>query len=182
MRCKIKNKIRNCLIIFLCLAINPSLALKEDVHQPIHVTSVKQALDMNGNTVTFTDRVIIRQGTIEIHADRVIVTRPDGDQNKTVIEGFGNPVTFVQIQDDGKPIKGHGQTLRYEVANEFVVLSGDAYLEQLDSNIKGDRIIYRVQLKQMEAFSDEGKQVTTILLPAQPDDKNQQNSSQNKSH
>lgn len=143
---KSKNKMRHLLLASSLLAASlPALALTGDTDQPVKVDSAKQALDMQANTITFTDNVIIKQGTIEIKADKVVVTRPGGDQSKMVIEGYGNPVTFYQMQDSGKPVKGHGQKLRYEVANDFVVLTGNAYLEQLDSNIKGDRITYLVK-------------------------------------
>ncbi len=46
------------------------------------------------------------------------------------------------MQDNGKPVKGHASQMHYELANDFVVLTGNAYLEQLDSNIKGDKITY----------------------------------------
>lgn len=84
-----------------------------------------------------------------------------------MVEGYGNPVTFYQMQDNGKPIKGHAQKVRYEVENDLVTLTGNAYLEQLDSNVKGDRITYLVQKQQMEAFSDKGNRVTTVLVPSQ---------------
>lgn len=64
---------------------------------------------METNTVTFIDNVVIKQGTIEIKADKVVVTRPGGDQSKMIIEGFGNPVTFYQMQDSGKPVKAMGR-------------------------------------------------------------------------
>ncbi len=167
-----KNKIHHLLLACsLFTASLPVFAVTGDTDQPVKVDSVKQTLDVEANTITFIDDVIIKQGTIEIKADKVVVTRPDGDQNKMVIEGYGNPVTFYQMQDNGKPIKGHGQKLRYEVANDFVVLTGNAYLEQLDSNIKGDRITYLVKKQQMEAFSDKGNRVTTVLLPSQLQDK-----------
>ena len=34
-------------------------------------------------------------------------------------------------------------------------------------NVKGDRITYLVQKQQMEAFSDKGNRVTTVLVPSQ---------------
>ncbi|AKA38362.1 lipopolysaccharide ABC transporter substrate-binding protein LptA [Yersinia ruckeri] len=179
---KSKNKILHLLIASSLLAASvPALALTGDTDQPINITSDKQALDMTGNTATFTDNVIVKQGSIEIKADRMVISRPGGDQSKTVIEGFGNPVTFYQMQDNGKPVKGHGQKLRYEVAKEFVILTGDAYLEQLDSNIKGDKITYLVKEQQMEAFSDKGKRVTTVLLPSQLQDKGPNATGQKKS-
>lgn len=56
-----------------------------------------------------------------------------------MVEAFGNPVTFYQLQDDGKPIKGRGEKMRYEMGKELVILTGNAQLEQLDSSIKGDK-------------------------------------------
>jgi len=148
-----------------------ALALTGDTNQPIKIDSAQQAVDMLTNTVTLTGTVIVKQGSIDIRADKVVITRPNGEQGKEVVEGFGNPVTFYQLQDNGKPVKGHAQKVRYELANDFVVLTGDAYLEQLDSNVKGDRITYLVKKQQMEAFSDKGKRVTTVLVPTQLQDK-----------
>ncbi|NHB89356.1 lipopolysaccharide ABC transporter substrate-binding protein LptA [Photorhabdus tasmaniensis] len=162
------NKIRNAVIASAIFTASlPALALKDDTQKPISIASVKQSLDITRNTSTFTENVIIKQGSIDIHADKVVVTQPDGDSKKMIVEAFGNPVTFYQLQDNGKPIKGHGSKMRYEMDKELVTLTGNAYLEQLDSNIKADRITYLVPTQQMEAFSDKGKRVTTILLPSQ---------------
>ncbi|WP_323133942.1 LptA/OstA family protein, partial [Klebsiella michiganensis] len=43
----------------------------------------------------------IAQGTIKINADKVVVTRPGGEKGKEVIDGYGNPATFYQMQDNG---------------------------------------------------------------------------------
>ncbi|MEA7548822.1 hypothetical protein ONK29_27325, partial [Salmonella enterica subsp. enterica serovar Anatum] len=43
--------------------------------------------------------------------------------------------------------------MHYELAKDFVVLTGNAYLEQLDSNITGDKITYRVKEQKMQAPS-----------------------------
>ncbi|CNH69397.1 lipopolysaccharide ABC transporter substrate-binding protein LptA [Yersinia pekkanenii] len=179
---KFKNKIRHLLLASSLLAASlPAFALTGDTEKPVKVKSDKQDIKMLENTSTFSGNVVIKQGTIEIKADKVVITRPDGDQSKMFIEGFGNPITFYQMQDNGKPVKGHSQKLRYEVTNEFITLTGDAYLEQLDSNIKGDRITYLVKKQQMEAFSDKGNRVTTVLLPSQLQDKGPAASGQKKS-
>jgi len=75
------------------------------------------------------------------------------------------------MQDNGKPVSGHGQKLRYELDKDFVILTGNAFLQQVDSSIKGDKITYLVKQQQMEAFSDKGKRVTTVLIPSQLQDK-----------
>ncbi len=175
MKSQAKNKIRNFLITSSLLAVSiPAFALKDDTTKPITINSVNQALDVNTNTATFTGNVIVNQGSIQVKADKVVVIRPKGESGKEVVEGYGNPVTFYQMQDNGKPISGHASKVRYEVATDLVTLTGNAYLEQQDSNVKGDRITYLVQKQQMEAFSDnKGGRVTTVLVPAQLQDKNQ---------
>ena len=155
----------------LLAASLPAMALTGDTDQPIHIESDQQSLDMQGNIVTFTGNVVVTQGTIKINADKVVVTRPADQKGKEVIDGYGSPATFYQMQDNGKPVKGHASKMHYELQNDFVVLTGNAYLEQLDSNIKGDKITYLVKEQKMQAFSDKGKRVTTVLVPSQIQDK-----------
>ncbi len=163
----------NVVIASALLAVSvPALAVTGDTEQPIHIESDTQSLDMQGNVVTFTGNVVVTQGTIKINADKVVVTRPGGEDGKEIIDGYGNPATFYQMQDNGKPVKGHASQMHYELAKDFVVLTGNAYLEQLDSNIKGDKITYLVKEQKMQAFSEKGKRVTTVLVPSQLQDKN----------
>ncbi|CAM3676048.1 lipopolysaccharide ABC transporter substrate-binding protein LptA [Rouxiella silvae] len=183
MKFKTKNKIRNLLITTSLLAVSiPALALKTDTSQPMTITSDNQAVDINSNTVTLTGNVVVKQGSILVHADRATIVRPNGQSGKEVVEGFGNPVTFFQMQDNGKPIKGHALKVRYEVDKDLITLTGDAYLEQLDSNVQGDRITYLVQQQQMQAFSDKGKRVTTVLVPSQLQQKTPAAAGQKKSN
>lgn len=126
----------------LLAASIPAFAVTGDTDQPIHIESDQQSLDMQGNVVTFTGNVIVTRGTIKINADKVVVTRPGGEQGKEVIDGYGKPATFYQMQDNGKPVEGHASQMHYELAKDFVVLTGNAYLQQVDSNIKGDKITY----------------------------------------
>ncbi|WP_302184725.1 LptA/OstA family protein, partial [Salmonella enterica] len=78
--------------------------------------SDQQSLDMQGNDVTNTCNVVMTQGTNKINADKDVVTRPGGEQGKEVIDGNGNPATFYQKQDNGKPVKGHASHKHYELA------------------------------------------------------------------
>ena len=142
----------------------PALAVTGDTDQPIHIESDTQSLDMQGN-------VVMTQGTIKINADKVVVTRPGGEQGKEIIDGYGNPATFYQMQDNGKPVKGRATHMHYELAKDLVILTGNAYLEQLDSNITGDQITYLVKEQKMQASSEKGKRVTTVLVPSQLQDK-----------
>ncbi|VAX76342.1 Lipopolysaccharide export system protein LptA [Serratia symbiotica] len=173
MKFKIKKPLQSLVIAHLVFVISPPvLALKSDVNQPVLINSLKQSVDMQHNVSTFTYDVVIQQGTIDIRAAQVVVTHLGDDQGKTYIEAFGDPVTFYQIQDSGKPVKGHAQKLRYDVFPQLLTLTGNAYLEQLDSNVKSDSITYMLQHQQIKAISDKGKHVTTVLVPSQMQEKN----------
>ncbi len=55
------------------------MALKDDTQQPIVVNSEKQSLNLEKTLPLFTQNVVVKQGSIDIRADKVVVTRPGGD-------------------------------------------------------------------------------------------------------
>lgn len=168
MKRKINLLLLSLLLTMILTSVNtPVLALSSDTHQPINIESDQQSLDIQHNIVTFTGNVVLTQGSVKIHADKLIVTRMNGEKGQEIIDGYGNPATFFQRQDNGKSVEGHAGHMRYEVKKERVTLTGNAMLKQLDSNIKAEKITYLVQQQQMQAFSHNNKRVTTVLLPSQ---------------
>ncbi|WP_066284181.1 MULTISPECIES: lipopolysaccharide transport periplasmic protein LptA [Arsenophonus] len=160
------------MVISLILVLSsPTLALKYDTKQPIQINSVKQSLDLEKNVIIFTKNVFIKQGSLNIRADKVVVTRQKKNTKKIVIEAYGTPIFFYQLQNDDKLIKGHSNKIRYEMENEIIILKGNAYLKQLDNNITADKITYLIKTNKIEALSDKGNRVTTILLPYQLQEK-----------
>ena len=156
------------LTTLLCLCLSTaSWALSNDTEQPIYIDSDNQELDIQKNIVTFTGNVILRQGSIDIRADKVVVTRPGGEEGKETIDAFGNPATFHQIMDDGKPIDGSAKKMRYETATEFLKMTEEAVLIQEGSEIKGNVISYRIDQQKLVAESGKKQRVTTILQPNQ---------------
>nr|WP_193352875.1 lipopolysaccharide transport periplasmic protein LptA [Candidatus Moranella endobia] len=148
----------------LMLASASALALTSNDNQLIKIAAMQQAVDMATNTVTLTGKVVVKRGALDIRADKVVITRPDN--MNVVIEGYGSPVTFYQWHNDGQQVSGYAQNVRYETAHDRVIFTGNAYLEQLESNVKFDRMIYLVKRQQLETFSDKGKQVTTVIVPS----------------
>ena len=145
-----------------------ALALKEDTNQPINIVSDNQSLDMNNRVVTFTDNVVITQGSIIVKASKVVITRPaENSKQKDKVEAFGNPVTFHQVMDDGKPVDGKANKVVYDLGTEFLTLTGDAELKQLDSKINGSVITYDVAKQQLKANANSGARVKTVLIPTQ---------------
>ena len=69
--------------------------------------------------------------------------------------------------DDGKPVDGRANKVHYDLGTEFLTLTGDAELKQLDSKINGERITYDVKKQQLKANGNGKSRVQTVLIPTQ---------------
>ena len=158
-------------ILFLAtmvLASSSAFALKDAVNQPINIISDNQSLDMEKSVVTFTDNVVITQGSIIIKANKVVITRPaEKSGKKETVEAFGTPVIFHQQLDNGTPVDGKANKVHYDLGNEFLTLTNNAELKQLDSKINGSVITYDVKKQQLKANGNGKSRVTTVLIPSQ---------------
>lgn len=160
----------NTALLASVLMVSSALAfgLKDDASKPINIVSNNQSLDMDSSVVTFTDNVIITQGSILIKADKVVITRPPEKSNKKdSIEAFGKPVSIQQTLDNGKVVKGKGQKVHYDLTKEFLVLTGNAELKQQDSHIRSNSITYDVKKQQLKANGSAKSRVQTVLIPTQ---------------
>ncbi len=152
----------------MVLASSSAFALKGDVNQPINIVSDNQSLDMEKSVVTFTDNVVITQGSIIIKANKVVITRPaEKSGKKETVEAFGTPVTFHQKLDNGTPVDGKANKVHYDLGSEFLTLTNNAELKQLDSKINGSVITYDVKKQQLKANGNGKSRVTTVLIPSQ---------------
>jgi lipopolysaccharide export system protein LptA len=145
-------------------------AKESDYQQPVVVDSVTQQAELNENKVTFLQDVVITQGSIIIHANKVVVLRHEKGNDEMI--ATGNPATFFQILDNGKPVNASASELRYQLKDRLVTLTGKAELKQDDNKVNGDIIRYDIQKQQMIAQSSKGSRVKTIFLPQEIDEFN----------
>ncbi|WP_024872215.1 lipopolysaccharide transport periplasmic protein LptA [Tolumonas lignilytica] len=148
-----------------------AFAKQSDYQQPVTVDSVSQQAELNANKVTFLQDVKITQGSIIIHADKVVVLRHEKGNDEMIATGY--PATFFQILDNGKPVNASANELRYQLKDRLVTLTGKAELKQDDNQVNGDVIRYDIQKQQMVAQSSgKGSRVKTIFLPQEIDEFN----------
>ncbi|MDD1792030.1 lipopolysaccharide transport periplasmic protein LptA [Enterovibrio makurazakiensis] len=167
-----KQKRTKFFAILLMLVSSNALALSTDAEQPIYIDSDSQNLDMTTNTVIFTGNVYLRQGSIRLNADKVVVTRPSGEEGAEIIDAYGKPATFEQTMDDGKKINGEAFDLRYETVKSFLTMTNKAVLTQEGGNqVEGQKITYNIDKQLLVAESDESSRVTTVLQPQTKQDK-----------
>ncbi|MBX4180847.1 lipopolysaccharide transport periplasmic protein LptA [Sodalis sp. CWE] len=135
-----------------------------DHREPIYVQAMQQKVDIVSDTITFIGKVMIRRGSINIYADKVIIFHFKNERYQIII-GYGDLISFRQLQDDGRLIQGYSKKIRYEVANGLVILKDNAYLKHLGNSIRSDYIAYLIKEQRAEAFGNKDKQVTVVLMP-----------------
>ena len=151
----------------LTLAAPNVYALSSDSEQPVYIDSDSQQLDMKSNQVTFIGDVNLKQGSININADKVIVTRNAVSGEIEEIQGFGKPATFSQLTDDGKTLYGEADDLHYQLVADKLIMTKNAMLSQDGSIIRGSKITYLIGSQKLVADSGENKRVSTVLQPTE---------------
>lgn len=164
-----RNTLSLSLILLALLAGSMTAqARQDDFKQPVNVVSREQMADLKANTIIFDGEVVVTQGTMEIHADKIEIKRGTDGKLQSV-EAYGSPVTFRQILDNGKPIHTRSSTLSYLPVQSLVVLSGKATIWQGESSMTGERIEYNLQTQKMRAnnAAGQGGRVSSTFVPAQ---------------
>ncbi|MBW3697469.1 lipopolysaccharide transport periplasmic protein LptA [Vibrio sp. T187] len=154
------------LLAFAFAAPN-ALALSSDTEQPVYIDSDTQQLDMKSSQVTFVGDVQLKQGSINIDADKIIVSQDAKTSEIQSIRAFGKPATFSQLTDDGKTLNGQANELNYELVTDKLIMTNDAMLSQDGSTIRGSKITYQITSQKLVADSNENERVSTVLQPAQ---------------
>lgn len=142
-------------------------ALSNDTEQPIYIDSDSQSLDMKSSKVTFIGDVTLKQGSINIEADKIIVLRNPADDSVEQIEAYGDTAKFTQLTDEGKTLAGQAKKLKYMVQEDLLTMTGKAELAQDDSLIKGTTIRYQISSQQLMADGSAKERVSTVLQPTQ---------------
>ena len=121
-----------------------ALAEKADRDKPINF----QGDSLGGNTDTkITDlvgNVVITQGTLTIHADRIqFHQNPDNSVSATAT---GNPVTFREKRDGSDDYyEGYAQRIVYDGVKRVVELFDRALLKRTGDELRGNYISYNAE-------------------------------------
>ena len=124
-------------------------AEKADREKPIDLDADTVLVDDAKKTSTYIGDVILTQGTLIIHADKLIVREDkEGFQHST---SFGNPTTFKQ-KLEGKPIyiEGNAQRIEYDGRMDKVQLYTKAWVKRGEDIVHGDYIMYDANAEYVE--------------------------------
>jgi len=170
----------------LVLASTGAHAEKADRGKPMSVTSAGQApdvVDLKKHSAVFTGDVVITQGTLEIHADRVEVSEdPDGQRLGYAFGSASRPATFRQKRDGVDEFsEGDAQRIEYDSAANRVRFVGAAHLRMLKGTVVTDQasaalITYDTATETVKlgsggdgvAASSAGGRTTVVFTPKAP--------------
>lgn len=150
-------------LLSFTLISGQAFALASDSSQPINIYADTNTADLDSNTTTFFGNVKVTQGSIKMTADKLVGIR---EKSGEIMIATGNPATFYQMMDDGKPINAQAREIRYEKATNKIILSNNAVISQLDSSYKAENITYDISSRKIEGKKG-NKQTRTVFTPAQ---------------
>ncbi|MCK9685901.1 lipopolysaccharide transport periplasmic protein LptA [Scleromatobacter humisilvae] len=122
----------------------PAHAERADRSKPMSVTSSggnPDVVDLKKHSAVFIGNVIITQGTLEIHADRVEVSEdPDGQRLGFAYGSPEHPATFRQKRDgEDEYSEGDSTRIEYDSAANRVRFVGAAHLRMLKGTVVTDQ-------------------------------------------
>ena len=145
-------------------AAMPARAEKADRDKPIHYQADTGDVNYQTKIGTLVGNVIITQGTLTIHADKVILRQnPDNSMSATA---YGNPLTFREKRDGSDEYyEGVAQRAEYDGQKRFLELFDRALLRKGTDEIRSNYISYNAET---EFFKAEGRPDTRPPAEGEP--------------
>jgi len=154
--------ISSILTLLLLLTTTLALAEKADRDKPIDIEADTLTSNDAKKTSIYTGNVILTQGTLEIHADKLVVREDsEGFQHST---STGSPTTFRQkMEGKDEYIQGSGQRIEYDGRMDKVQLYVKAWVKRGMDIVQGEYIMYDANAEFAEVIG--GPQATTSTNP-----------------
>ena len=119
----------------------PVHAEKADRSKPVNLEADTVTLDDIKKISVYQGNVILSQGTLTLHADRIQVTQNADGIDK--ISASGRPAAFRQKVDGREEfIEGFSERIEFDSANSQLELIGQAQLRRGGDELRGAQISY----------------------------------------
>lgn len=151
-------------------------ALPDDKNDTIRGSADNLTVDQKNGIATYTGAVEIRQGSLRINAESIIIhTNTDGNVEKMI--ATGNPARFQQQPElEQGVVTAAARQITYTPNNERLILIEDASVEQNGAVMSGPHIDYDLIKEVMKAAgnSKSGGQRIEIIIPPRATNSNGQ--------
>ena len=150
-------------LLALALAAGPALARSTDRQQPMDIDANNiDALLSDDSVSTLQGGVRIRQGSLEVDADRAEIHRKAGEIDRIVLTG--SPARLRQVSDQGEPMDASAARIVYTISSEVMVLSGNVVITQPRGNLRGETVKYDITTGRLDGGGD-GQRVSMRIMP-----------------
>lgn len=125
-------------------------AEKADREKPINYSADSGDVNYQTKIGALSGNVVITQGTMTIHADRI--TFKQNPDNSVSATAYGNPVSFRQKRDGyDEYFEGYAQRAEYDGSKEVLQLFDRALLRRGQDEIRSNYISYNSATEQFKA-------------------------------
>lgn len=151
--------------LLLLVTAGMAQALPSDRDQPVQVSANSARFNEKTGIATYSGAVVVKQGTLEIRADEIVITTDKKGAIQTTVSK-GNPARYQQQPDPKKGlVTAEAQRIDYDAKNENITLTGNAKLKQDGSSFTGQTITYNSQRQQVDAKGDGTNRVQLVFPP-----------------
>lgn len=155
--------------LLLAVSAHGTAALPEDRDQPIEITADKAIRNEKRGVTIYTGEVHMRQGTMELDADSLVVFHEGDDANKIIARGEPARMRQRPEPDEGL-VHAFAQVITYYRNRDRVNLQTKARVEREDGTlVTGNSIDYYIIKKLITAqsdASDEDNKVFVVIPPS----------------
>lgn len=152
------------LSILLLAVSSLASALPSDSQQPIEITADRAELDESSGVATYIGNVQMKQGTLRVTADRLMIHT--ADERVTRVRAEGKRAHYQQQPSDGAAlVHANANVITYYLDEERVRLEGDAELVQDADVFTGGEIVYDIAAGEVDAKAAASDRVRMTLQP-----------------
>lgn len=130
---------------------------------PIHIQADQVKVSQRMDKSVYTGQVVISQGPVTLHGDKLVVYRIHHDEIRAVLTG--DPAHLRRQSPQEQPITGHAQRIVYNSAQDLVTLQGNAFLKQGGNTLSSNTIRYNLATATTTAGRSEDGRVRITLHP-----------------
>lgn len=153
----------NLLLLAALVAATPALAKSSDRQQPMDISADNTDAVMQDNGMSVLQgNVSIRQGTLEVNADRAEVHRVAGDIQRIVLTGA--PARLRQVSDTGETMEAQARQVTYTLSEDIMLLTGAVEVRQPRGTLSGETVRYDIGTGRLNGGGD-GQRVNMRILP-----------------
>jgi lipopolysaccharide export system protein LptA len=150
--------------VFGAAAALPAAAEKADRDKPINYQADSGDVNYQTKIGTLLGNVILTQGTLTIHADKIVFLQ--NLDNSVSATAFGNPITFREKRDSvDEYYEGVAQRAEYDGQKRFLELFDRALLRKGTDEIRSNYISYNAET---EFFRAEGRPDSRPAVTGEP--------------